>query len=100
RAVGAVLEANAELADLLGRLDEGTPDIVIADDAELVGDARLLGVADGGGNAGIRNRNDDVGRGRRLAGKLCAHRLADRIDRTAADDRVRACEVDVFEDAG
>jgi len=32
RAVGAVLEAHAELADVLARLDEGTPDIVVADD--------------------------------------------------------------------
>ena len=51
RAVGAVLEADAELADLLGRLDEGAADIVIADDAELVGDAGLLRVADGGRHA-------------------------------------------------
>ena len=41
RAVGRVLEAHAKLADLLGRLDEGAADIVIADDAELVGDAGL-----------------------------------------------------------
>ena len=45
-AVGAVLEANAELADVLGRLDEGAADIVVADDAELVRDAGLLRVPD------------------------------------------------------
>ena len=39
RAVGAVLEAHPELADVLARLDEGTPHIVVADDAELVGNA-------------------------------------------------------------
>ena len=33
-AVGVVLHAHAELADRLGRLDEGAPDIVVADDAE------------------------------------------------------------------
>src|SRR5262247_250508 len=42
----AVLEAHAELADLLRRFDEGAADVMVADDAELVGDARGLGVAD------------------------------------------------------
>src|SRR5215831_19879958 len=46
-AIGAVFEANPELTDLLARLDEGAADIVVADDAELIGNARLLGVADG-----------------------------------------------------
>src|SRR5262249_45825082 len=100
RAIGAVLQANAELADLLGRLDEGAPDIVIADDAELVGDAGLFGVADGGGYAGIGNRDDHVSVGTRLAGELRAHGLAHRINRAAADNRIRAREIDVLEDAG
>ena len=66
-AIGAVLEANAELADVLGRLDEGAADIVIADDAKLVGNARLLGVSDRGRHAGIGDRHDDIGRGGSLA---------------------------------
>src|SRR6266446_4668259 len=36
-AVGVVLEADAEMADLLGRLDEGAADIMVADDAEVEG---------------------------------------------------------------
>jgi hypothetical protein len=34
-----VLELDAQGADLLGRLDEGAADIVVADDAELEGNA-------------------------------------------------------------
>src|SRR5262249_58586170 len=56
-AIGAVFEADPELADLLARLNERAPDIVVADDAELVGNARLLGVADGRPRAGIANRD-------------------------------------------
>ena len=61
RAIGAVLEPHAELADVLARLDEGAPDIVVADDAELVGNAGFLGVADGGRDAGIGDRDHHVG---------------------------------------
>ena len=35
RAIGVVLEAHAEVADLVGRLDEGPADIMVADDPEL-----------------------------------------------------------------
>ena len=38
-AVGVVLQAHAEMADMVGGLDEGAADIVVADDAELEGDA-------------------------------------------------------------
>ena len=34
RAVGVVLQLHAEVADLVGRLDEGAADIVVADDAD------------------------------------------------------------------
>jgi hypothetical protein len=36
-AVGVVLQLDAEMADLIGRLDEGAADIMVADDAELEG---------------------------------------------------------------
>ena len=98
-AVGAVLEPDAELADMLGRLDEGAPDIVVADDAELVGDTRLLGISYGGGNSRVRDRYDDIGCGGSFTGQLRAAGLADVVDAAAADDRVRPGEVDIFEDA-
>src|SRR4051794_16850722 len=34
-AVGIVLEAHAEMADLVGRLDKGAPDIMVANNPEL-----------------------------------------------------------------
>ena len=37
-----MLELDAELADALLGLDEGAADVVVADDAELEGDAALL----------------------------------------------------------
>ena len=43
RAVGVVLQLDAEVADVLARLDEGPPDIVGADDAELERDASIPG---------------------------------------------------------
>src|SRR5262245_36345700 len=99
RAVGAVLEAHTELPDVVARLDEGTPHIVVADDAELVGDARLLGVTDRRRNAGIGNWDHYVRASRRLAGELCPHRLAYVVDVATADDGIRTREIDVFEDA-
>ena len=98
-AVGVVLEAHAKLADLLGRLDEGAADIVVADDADLVGDAGLLGIADRRRHAGIRHRDDHIGLRRRLARELGAHGLAHVVDVAAADDGIRPGEIDVFEDA-
>ena len=65
---------------VLGRLDEGAADIVVADDAELVGDAGGLRVADRGRHAGIGHRHDHVGVGRRLARELGAHGLAHVVD--------------------
>ena len=41
-AVGVVLEPHAEMADLVGRLDEGAADIMVADDAELERQPRFL----------------------------------------------------------
>jgi hypothetical protein len=45
-AVGVVLQPHAEMADVVGRLDEGAADIVVTDDAELERQARLGSVAD------------------------------------------------------
>src|SRR5262249_53558058 len=87
------------LADVVARLDEGTPHIVVADDAKLVGDARLLGITDRRRNAGIGNWDHYVGASRRLAGELCPHRLAHVVDVAAADEGIRTREIDVFEDA-
>ena len=49
------------MADRIAGLDEGAADIVVADDAELEGDAGLLREADRRRRAGIGHRHDDVG---------------------------------------
>ena len=76
------------------------PDIVIADDAEFVGDAGGLRVADRGGYAGIRHRHHDIGGDGGFGGEFAADVLADLVDAAAADDGVGAGEIDVFENAG
>ncbi len=53
RAIGIVLELDAEVADLVARLDERAPDIVRADDAEFERNARFLRIADRGGRTRI-----------------------------------------------
>ena len=59
---GRQLQLHAEVADLLRRLDEGAPHVVRAHQPLVVGDAALARVADGGGDARVGHRDDDVGR--------------------------------------
>ena len=99
RPVGAVLQLHAEVADLVRRLDEGAADIVVADDAELEGDARLRGVAHGRRHAAVGHRHHHIGRHAALARQLGADALARLVDRRALHHAVGAGEVDVLEDA-
>ncbi len=99
RAVGRVLQLDAQIADVVGRLDEGAADIVVADDAELERQPAFLGVAHGGRHAGIGHRHHHVGGDRALARQLRADALARLVDGHALHHRVGAGEVDVFEDA-
>ena len=50
-AVGVVFQLNAQMPDMVGRLDECTSDIVVADDSKIEGDFAFLGIADGGRHA-------------------------------------------------
>src|SRR5262249_49026457 len=54
---GIELELHAEIADGLRRLDERAADVVVADEAHAEGNLGLERVADGGGNARVRNRD-------------------------------------------
>src|SRR3546814_18794633 len=83
----------------LSRLDEGAPDVVVADDAELEGNAGLLGIADCRRDAGIRHRDDDVGGHPALLGQDMADALARLVAGDALHHRVAPGEVDVLEDA-
>src|SRR5579862_3028940 len=98
-AIGAVFEPHAKLADVLGWLDKRPPHIVVPDDAQLVGNARLLRVADGGRYSGVGNRYHDINVGRCLARKFNPAGLAHVVDTAATDDRVWSRKIDVFEDA-
>src|SRR5919109_677307 len=55
-----VLQPNAKMANLITRLDKSSPDVMVADDSQLEGQPRFLGVADRCGNARIWNRHHDV----------------------------------------
>ena len=98
-AAGIVLEPHAEMADLLGRLDEGASDIMVADDAEFERHTRFLRIAERGRHARIGHRHDDVGVDMAFAGELAADALARLVDAGALDDAVGPGEIDVLEDA-
>src|SRR5262249_547754 len=58
---GVELELHTEIADGLRWLNEGAADVVIANEAHAERNFRFKRVADGGGNAGVRHRYDDIG---------------------------------------
>src|ERR1700730_1780181 len=94
-----VLQTDAEVADLVGRLDERPTDVMIADDAKLERQPRFLGIADRGGDTRIRDRHDDVRIDRAFASEFLSDALARFVNTPALDDTVGAGEVDVLEDA-
>ena len=93
------LELDAEVAHALLRLDEGAADVVVADEAEVEGDAALCGIAERSGDAGVGHGHDEVGGHAGFARELAAHLLAALLHPAAEDAAVRAGEVDVLEDA-
>ena len=93
------LHAHVEVADELRGLEEGAPDVMVADESVLVGDAELLGEAERGVVAGVRHRHDEIRLDRVQAGELAAHGGAHPGDVDVADDAVRPGEIDVLEDA-
>src|SRR6266571_331882 len=93
------LQLHAEVPDRLARLDEGPPDVVVAHQAELEGDARLLGETEPGVHARVRHRHDHVRLDRLLLRQLPPEALADLVHAPPEHLRVGAREVDVFEDA-
>ena len=98
-AVDVELQADAHVADLLGRLDEGAADILVADDPHGEGDAGFLRVADGGRRAAVGDGADEIGLHRSLARQFDADTAAAFVDRGAVDDAVGAREIHMLEDA-
>ena len=99
RRLALCLSLHAHVADRVAGLDEGAADIVVADDAELEGNAGLLGKADRRRRARIGHRHDDVGLDRALERELRADALPDVVDVAALDRRIGPGEIDIFEDA-
>ncbi len=87
------------MPDRLLGLNEGPADVVVADEAHLERESRVLGIADRGTNAGVRDRNDNV----RLDGRFDRQMLTEvgphLVDAAAEDVAVRPGEVDMLEDA-
>src|SRR3546814_2752862 len=90
---------DAEVADLVARLDEGAPDIMRADDPQFERNVRFLRVADRRRNARIGNGDHQIGVDRAFDRELRADRLPDRIDRAIVGDRIGAREIDIYEAA-
>ena len=93
------LHPQAVLAQLLAGLDERARDVAVLDQAVVARQARRLRVAGGGGVARVGHRDHHVGVDRRLAPEDLAHLAARDLGAVALEDRVRAGEVDVLEDA-
>ena len=94
------LQADAELTQGLGGLDESASHISVFDQAVGEGNAGFAGIAHGGRVAGFRNRDDQVrALGRVFAGQAAANVHTGGIDGAALDIAIRAGQVDVLEDA-
>ena len=99
RPVGVVLELHAQMADLVGGFDEGTADIVVADDAEIERDAGLLGVAEARRHAAVGNGHYEIGGHTAFARKFRADALARLVDRNTFHDAVGSREINILENA-
>ena len=97
RSIGVVLEPHPEMANLVGRFNEGSTHIVIANDAEIKGHIGLFRVANGRWHPGIRDWDNEISFHVAFPRQLRADLLSDVIDVAAFQDAVRSCEVDVFE---
>ena len=88
-AIGRVLHAHALIANRLCRLNEGTADIVIADNAKFVRYAGLLREAYRCRYAGVRHGDDHVSLGQCFTCQFRAHGFAHVVNVSATDDRIR-----------
>src|SRR5690349_16659433 len=80
---GVELELDAEIADGLRRLDERAADVVIANQAHTKRNLGFESIANGCGNAGVGNGNDDVGFDGMLAREQAAEHFAALVDGAA-----------------
>ena len=93
------LDTDAIFAFFLGRFDEGSADIAIFMENNLIWNTGCLRISHRGGQAGIRYTGDEVGIGRE---GMCESRAAAQpclIDAHIIDVAVEAGKIDVFENA-
>ncbi len=99
--LGLCFMRTRQLARVLGGLDEGAADVVVADDAHLEGQAGCLGEAERRrarrSRAPARRRRPST---RLSSARRSAHALAHVVDRAAVHHAVGHGEIDVFEHAG
>src|SRR5918999_170049 len=93
------LHAQAVLAQLLAGLDEGARHVAVLDQPIVARDPRRLRVAGGRRVSRVGDGDDDVGVRGGLAPQDLAHLASRDLHAVALEDRVRAGEVDVLEDA-
>ena len=94
-----MLHANLEIADRLGRFDEASTDVVIANQRRLVGNASRLGIPQRRRAPGVQNRRHHVCRDIVFRRQYASQFLAIRVDVVADEIRVGPSEVDMLEDA-
>ena len=79
--------------------NEGSADIMVANETHAERKASLLSVSEGRGDSRVGNRNDNIGGYGGLARQLAAHLVAALLNPAAVDAAVRASEVNVFKNA-
>src|SRR5271167_543669 len=90
-------QLHAKIADSLRGLDKRATDVMITDQAHAERDLRFERVTDGGGNAGIRNGDDDICVNGMFAREQAAESFAALVDGAAENNAVRAREIDMLE---
>ena len=96
---GVELQVDTLVAQALVGLDESAAHIAVLDQPLAVGDAGLMGVADGGRDGGVRHADHHIGLDRGLTGQLPAHPHTCRVEELTPEHAVRPREVDVLEHA-
>ena len=92
------LHPHIEVTDELRWLDEGTPDVVVADKGGVIRNPELFGEAERGVDARVGYRDHDIGLDRVESCQFPAHIDASLADGHAAQAAVRAREIDVLKD--
>ena len=92
------LHLHAEFTGELRRIEEGAPDIVVADKRRIVRNARFLAVAERRVVAGVGHGNDEIGLDRMETGEFASHVRPHLADVDAFQHAVGPGEVDVLED--